>query len=131
MSRQMKERLVARILVIDDEEPIRDLIRALFEPEGLEILQAPDGEAGLEAFRRRHPDMVITDIIMERLDGFEVIKELRRQGSQVKIIAIAGRGDALLTRAMTLGADRALGKPFRLEELRSAVHDLLDNCTQR
>ena len=121
---------MARVLVIDDEEPIRRLIRALFGPEGHEVYQAPDGEAGLDIARRQHPDIVITDIVMERLDGFGVIQELRSDGSPVRIIAIAGRGDSVLTTAMAFGADRAIGKPFRLEELRNTVHALLEDVAK-
>jgi len=120
---------MARILVIDDEENVRDLLRDVLEERGHEVLEASDGDLGSALYRERPADLVITDIIMPNKEGLETILDLRRDYPEVKIIAISGgsrvgRHD-VLPLARTLGALRTFSKPFNLRELIDAVDELL------
>lgn len=120
---------MALILVIDDEEGMRALLRGLLEKEGHKVLEAPDGMAGIRLYQENRPDLVITDIFMPEKEGTQTILELRKSNPNVKIIAISGgelaaRFDVLGT-AKIFGALRVLTKPFRLEDMRQAVKELL------
>jgi CheY-like chemotaxis protein len=117
------------ILVIDDDENVLTLMRRMLEPEGYDVLDAPDGRNGLRLCSCRHVDLVITDIIMPEMEGLEVIMGLRREMPDVKIIAVSGGGRIqpgdYLELASALGADLTLTKPFTLNELRDAVRELM------
>ena len=115
---------MAHILIIDDEKSVLDLLRDVFEGAGHEVREARDGDEGLRLSREEPPDLVITDVIMPGRGGLEVIRELRREHPDSRIIAMAGMA-RVLPRAMEMGADYALGKPFRLGELLKAAEDLL------
>ncbi len=116
---------MARILVIDDESQVRKLIRHILEPEGYEIIEAFDGDDGLQLFLQTPVDLVITDLFMPNKDGLAVIQELRRMSPRIKIITItAGLGDDC-ARAHELGAARTLVKPLNMEELRDTVREIL------
>lgn len=120
---------MALILVIDDEEGMRALLRNFLEREGHKVLEAPDGMAGIRLYQENRPDLVITDIFMPEKEGTQTILELRKNNPNVKIIAISGgelaaRIDVLGT-AKIFGALRVLAKPFRLEDMRQAVKELL------
>ncbi|MCK4486615.1 MAG: response regulator [Desulfobacterales bacterium] len=114
---------MARILVIDDHVYIRDVLRQALERFGYDVLEAPDGEVGVRLYQEEPTDLVITGIIMPEKDGIEVIKELRREFADVKIIVLSASGRLLL--AKKLGAQRIFDKPFRLKEVLEAVKDLL------
>ena len=116
---------MARILIIDDEEELRDMLRLTLEAVGHDIEMASDGQDGLERYREKPADLVITDIVMPRKDGLETIEELRRDHPDVKIIALAAYGDSLLPMATDLGADDAMRKPFSRRDLLEAVDGLL------
>ncbi len=115
------------ILVIDDEENIRELVRAVLENAGYEVLDAADGDIGLEVFRSNQVDLIITDLIMPGKEGIETISELRKQQSDLKIIAISGAVDSstYLHLAGQLGADETIAKPFHVNELVETVGRLL------
>lgn len=121
---------MARILVIDDEFHLRDILREMLEMAGHEVFDAPDGDIGIKMFKEKLPDLVITDIIMPIKDGLEVITEIRRTDSRVNIIAISGGHNNFdnLNTAKTLGADRTFNKPFDWNELLKAVEELLGSC---
>ena len=120
---------MATILVIDDAEDLRVILRHLLEGAGYRVLEAADGEDGLRIWRKDAVDLVITDLIMPRKDGFHVITEIRRERPEARILAISGAGDRgrtnLLGEATRLGAARALPKPFDLPVVLQAVKDLL------
>ena len=119
-----------RILVIDDEETIRDIFRQMLEMEGFEVAEAPDGREGMMLQRKRPADLVITDLIMPDKEGLETIKELREEFPQVKIIAVSGGGwmdaESYLLTAKRIGADRALTKPVGRKTLLTSVRELLN-----
>jgi DNA-binding response OmpR family regulator len=118
------------ILVIDDDEIIRSLLRDLLERDGYDVMEAENGKTGLKLVRENGADLVITDLIMPEREGIETIRELRRDFSDVKIIAISGGGtigpETYLQMAKSMGAHRVFGKPFNLEEMSEAIRELLD-----
>lgn len=122
-----------RILIIDDEEMIRRILRRMLEVEGFEVIEAPDGRAGMMLQRESPVDLVITDLIMPEKEGLETIKELREEFPEVKIIAISGGGwleaDPYLVTAKRIGADRTLAKPMERKSLLAAVRELLCDVT--
>ena len=115
-----------RVLVVDDEEAIRSLIRAILEPMGYTILEAVDGRDGIRRFRESPTDLVITDMYMPRGDGLTVIRELRADYPTLQILAMSGsqRPDKF-SEAIRLGAVAMLSKPFGADELREAVAECL------
>jgi YesN/AraC family two-component response regulator len=118
-----------KILIIDDEESIRRVIRQSLEKNGYEVLDAPNGRDGLKIYHEALPDLVITDIIMPEMEGLETIMALRRGNPKVKIITISGggaKGFNYLPTALKLGALRAIAKPFTQRELLRTVFDLLE-----
>ena len=78
-----------RILVIDDEEIVRDMLRNLLQHADYEVTEAPDGDEGVRLYQAERPDLLITDVFMPGRNGLEVIKELREEDPDAKIIAIA------------------------------------------
>ena len=114
---------MATILVIDDQEPIRALLRVALEGAGYEVLEASNGRLGLALYRERSADLIITDIFMPEMDGLELMLELTRNFLNVKVIAMSGglEGEGGLTAAKLLGARQTFQKPLDMEELLRAV----------
>ncbi len=117
------------ILVIDDEEPVRTLLRNYLESEGYSVCMARDGKQALQLFAKYHADLIITDVFMPEKDGLEVLAALRQNGATLPVIAISGGGrmqmDDVLRIARSLGATRVLDKPIALELLLETVQELL------
>jgi len=120
---------MARILVMDDDPQIRDLLKQLLERAGYEVGVAPDGNAGLKLHRANPADLVITDIVMPEKEGLETIMEFRRSFPAVQIIAISGGGRIgpreYLNTARAMGAQKTFQKPVDLQELLAAVREAL------
>ena len=120
---------MARILIIDDEIRIRSMLRQMLERTGHEVVDAPDGDAGIKLYRNGPADLVITDLIMPEKEGLETIMELRCDFPDVKIIAISGGGrvgpTGYLEVTKKLGAQRIFAKPFAVKEILQAVHELI------
>lgn len=119
-----------RILVIDDEPDIRELLRRILEKAGYGVTEASDGAVGVKLYRENPADLIITDIIMPEKEGLETIMELRREFPGVKIIAISGGGKALhsvscLHLAEKLGAQRSIAKPINKALLLDSVAAVL------
>jgi two-component system response regulator (stage 0 sporulation protein F) len=114
---------MATILVIDDQEPIRALLRAALEEDSHEVLEASNGLLGLERYRERAADLIITDIVMPEMDGLELMLELRRSFPHVKVIAMSGglEGYEGLNVATLMGARQTFHKPFDIRALLDAV----------
>jgi CheY-like chemotaxis protein len=114
-----------RILIIDDEEPLRLLIRRILETSEHQAVEASDGRAGLAAFQAQPFDAVVTDIVMPGTEGVETIMELRKLDKNVRIVAISGGGILknldILKLARSLGANATLRKPFTADELLACV----------
>ena len=120
---------MARIILIEDSNNLRGILKKTLEYEGHEVLEAQDGKAGEKLYRKGCPDLVITDIIMPNKDGIETIIELRRDFPGIKILAISGGGrigsEHYLNMAKSLGAHDILGKPFKQNDLLKSVRKLL------
>lgn len=118
-----------RILVIDDDVQMREMLRQMLEREGYNVRDASDGKVAMRLFAEEPADLVITDIIMPEKEGIEVIREFRRDFPEVKIIAISGGGyvgpQTYLKIAKGMGAMRTFAKPVGRGELLDAVHDLI------
>ena len=114
-----------KVLVIDDEKSIRDIIGEYLTEEGFEFVEAPDGIRGLEIFRSVSPDLVILDVMMPKMDGWKVCREIRSE-SVTPVIMLTARGeeyDKLF--GFELGADDYMVKPFSLRELIARVKAVL------
>lgn len=114
---------MATILVIDDQESIRALLRVALEGAGHEVLEASNGRLGLEVYRERSADLIITDIAMPEMDGLEMMLELTRGFLNVKVIAMSGALESAgpLNVATLLGARQTFQKPLDMNQLLSAV----------
>ena len=118
---------MARILVIDDEDGVRRMLRMALELHGHEVLEAADGMQALRLVQQAPVELVITDILMPEKDGLEVIMALRSETPQLKVIAMSGGGRfnqvEALEIAEPLGAIAALRKPFRIDEMLETVEE--------
>ncbi|MBS2936141.1 response regulator transcription factor [Nocardioides sp. J2M5] len=115
-----------RVLVVDDDRAVRDSLRRSLEFNGYEVVLAADGAEGLVAVGAQHPDVVVIDVMMPRLDGIETTRALRAAGNDVPVLVLTAR-DAVGDRVEGLdaGADDYLTKPFALEELLARIRALL------
>ena len=114
-----------RVLVVDDELSIIKFLRANLEASGCEVLTALDGAEALQSFEMELPDLVILDIMMPKMDGFEVCRRLR-EWSQVPIIMLSARGDESdKVKCLDLGADDYITKPFGKDELIARVRAVM------
>jgi two-component system, response regulator, stage 0 sporulation protein F len=117
------------ILVIDDEEGIRALLRMILEGAGYKVLEAANGREGIDLYRRSLSDVIITDIDMPELNGLDMILALTHEFLDAKVIAMSGVGgeDNALDMAKLLGARRIMQKPFSMPTLLDAVQYELDH----
>jgi DNA-binding response OmpR family regulator len=116
---------MARILVIDDDADVRASIGKLLTRAGYDVVTAADGIAGLDLQHREPADLIITDIFMPGQDGLQTIRQLKKEGSGVKVIVVSG-GDRtgvmdLTEHARLMGAHHVLTKPFEMGDLLAAV----------
>lgn len=114
------------ILIIDDEAGVRELLADALKLAGFETLTAPDAMVAQTILRTSKPDLLIVDINMPLMDGFEFIEKIRSNGDQTPALMLSARADrADVTRGLTLGADDYVTKPFGLEELVLRIRAIL------
>jgi CheY-like chemotaxis protein len=122
-----------RILLIDDDDQVRMMMRMTLEKEGYVVEEAPDGSVGIRLYREQPADLVITDIVMPEKEGMETIMTLKRDFPSVKIIAISGGGKIAPARYLDLaeqmGVQRTFSKPLDRSELLMAIREVLDAQT--
>jgi two-component system, OmpR family, response regulator MprA len=132
---------MASILVVDDEPDVAEAIQAVLEHAGYTVVVANSAARALEALERREFDVVVTDVIMPKVNGLELIRKLRADSARVRIIAISGGGSfgplslkpeaisthAFIAAALDAGAEEVVTKPFDMEDLLSAVRRHLPN----
>lgn len=111
----------ATILIIDDQESVRMMLKRALEDAGYQVAEAANGRQGLERFRATPADLVITDLAMTEMNGLELILELTRAFLDVKVIAVSGDASDGLQAAKLLGARQTFPKPFDLSALLRAV----------
>jgi CheY-like chemotaxis protein len=121
---------MARILVIDDDAVVRNLLRTVLEAAGHAVVEAADGVEGVSACRSHEVDLVITDILMPEADGSWAIRRIKRDFPDITIIAMSGGGqiaksDTCLSVAQRVGASRVFEKPLPHDELLEAIRDLV------
>jgi two-component system OmpR family response regulator len=115
-----------RVLVVDDELNIAELVGTALSYEGFEVKLAHDGAGAIAAVQDFAPDLVVLDVMLPDLDGFEVQKRLRAGGDRVPVLFLTARDSVDdRVRGLTLGADDYLTKPFSLQELVARVHAVL------
>lgn len=115
----------ARILIAEDEAPLRNLVRMSLEAAGHEVIAVGDGEAALQAFMTQPVDLVILDVMMPKMDGFTVCEEIRKR-SEVPVIMLTALGSTEdLVRGFELGADDYIPKPFTFKEVQARIQAIL------
>jgi len=128
-----------RVMIIDDEEDIRIVLKETLVRAGFDVVVACDGKEGLSLLREKPADLVITDVIMRGKDGVETAYDIRMEFPQTKIVVMSGGGNAApigyeptavsttayLASAAAVGADMTITKPFDREELIKAVTELM------
>jgi CheY-like chemotaxis protein len=115
------------VLVIDDDDAIREYVGFMLRKEGFIVIEATNGNEGIAAARTNPPDLIITDLVMPDKEGIETIREITKLRPACKIIAMSGsvNSNAYLTMAKHLGAHCVLRKPFERSQLEEAVHQAL------
>ena len=114
------------ILVIDDDESLRDTVAVMLEQEGFTIAQAADGRTGLDRARTLKPDLLLVDLRLPGLSGMEVCKQLRSSNIKTPIIVLSAVGDEVdKVLLLEIGADDYVVKPFRVRELLARIHAVL------
>ena len=114
-------------MVIDDDSDTRELLRTTLESAGHQVVLAENGRQGVQRFKEKRADLVITDLFMPEQEGLETIKQLKMEFPEASIIAMSGKptGGTMLTVAKRLGATTVLQKPFLPEELLKVVEEAL------
>ena len=114
-----------KILVVDDEQLYRHLVKVNLESEGYEVIAAANGEEALDMVSNKHPDLVILDVMMPKLDGFSTLERIR-QFSEVPVIMLTGKNEEQdRVRGLNAGADDYVAKPFSATELVARVRAVL------
>ena len=124
--------LPSRILVVDDEPAIRRFLRTSLGAQGYQVDEATDGQAALELLRRIPPDVLVLDLGLPDLDGFELLRRLRAGGSALPVIVLSSRADEKgKVEALDLGADDYVTKPFGIDELLARIRAALRHRLQQ
>ena len=121
-----------RVLVVDDEPAIRRFLRTSLAAQGYRVIEAEEGQAALDTMRRGAPEVLVLDLGLPGIDGFEVIRQLRAAGSAVPIIVLSSRTDETgKVKALDLGADDYVTKPFGIDELFARIRAALRHRLQQ
>ncbi len=120
-----------RVYAVDDEEAIRELYRYALEDAGFEAVCFPDGQSLLDAVRKEKPDLLLLDIMLDGMDGYEILERLRRQeGADFPVIMVSAKGSEIdKVKGLNLGADDYLAKPFGVLELIARIRANLRRST--
>jgi len=115
-----------RLLLVDDEDNLRSMLEAALRHHGFDVVPVADGRSALEAAEREDPDLIVLDVMLPDLDGFEVCRRLRAEGTRTPVLFLTARDSTEdKVRGLTLGGDDYLVKPFSLEELVARVQAVL------
>ena len=114
------------LLIIEDDDNISTAIEEYFSRAGFEVYAAPDGIAGIEAAVRNRPDVVVLDLMLPKMDGLAVCKELRQKNPQMPILMLTAKDDVVdKVLGLEMGADDYITKPFSLRELEARIKSVL------
>jgi DNA-binding response OmpR family regulator len=123
---------MSRILIIEDERPMRTALADTLSAEGYRVLSAADGAAGLDQALAEKPDLIVLDVMMPKLDGFAVCAELRRLGVTTPVLMLTAKGQVGdRVNGLDAGADDYLVKPFSMDELLARIRALLRRTTKQ
>ncbi len=126
------EAVPLRVLIVDDEPPIRRFLRTSLSAQGYDIVEAEDGVKALDEVRRMSPDVLVLDLGLPGMDGLEVIRRLRGGGATLPIIVLSSRADeAGKVEALDLGADDYVTKPFGVDELLARIRAAMRHKLQQ
>ncbi len=121
---------MARIMVVDDEQVVREVLRLMLERDSHQVVEAENGKVALEQNRLEQADVIVADIFMPEMDGLQLIALLREESPQTRVVAISGsvyeRRRRFLEIAGRMQSVTTLAKPFTAKEVRAAVRDALD-----
>jgi DNA-binding response OmpR family regulator len=123
---EKRETIMSKILIIEDDDILQQGLVEILQFHGFQTLSARDGRLGLEGYRQQHPDLIVLDIMLPGVDGYEICRQVRRRDETTPILMLTARdreNDKLL--GFELGADDYLTKPFSLKELVARVQALL------
>jgi len=115
----------ARVLIVDDDADLVEGLRWYLEAEGFEIISATDGESAIEVFRSERPDLIILDIMMPKVDGIKVCETISSESDALIVMLSARDSDIDKVRALKLGADDYVTKPFNVSELVARIQALI------
>lgn len=117
-----------KLLIVDDQKGIRILLMEVFNSEGYETFEASNGKIALDIVKNEKPDLVLLDMKIPGMDGLEILKNIRKIDTEIKVIMMTAYGELdMIKEAMELGALAHFTKPFDIDELRHAVGQLFDN----
>ncbi len=117
--------MAKKILIVEDDDNIRELLRLYLEREGYEILEAENGAAGISRWKADQPDLILLDMMMPVMDGWQVCREIRESGSTTPIIMITAKGETMdKVTGLEMGADDYIVKPLEMQEVVARVRAL-------
>ncbi|MCI9484595.1 MAG: response regulator transcription factor [Clostridiaceae bacterium] len=117
--------MAKKILIVEDDDNIRELLRLYLEREGYEILEAENGAAGMSRWKADQPDLILLDMMMPVMDGWQVCREIRESGSTTPIIMITAKGETMdKVTGLEMGADDYIVKPLEMQEVVARVRAL-------
>ena len=124
-----------KILIVDDDDDVRRTLRRILERDGHVVVDCANGQEALRALTAQRPDLVITDVYMPEMDGIEFLVALREGDPDLPVLAVSGgarnSAEFVLEDASQLGANAVLPKPYKIEDMLTAVRDLLALARER
>ncbi len=121
---------MTKILVVEDDVNIAELLRLYLEKENFKVTIAHDGGKGVAEFEKEKPDLVLLDVMMPVMDGWSVLKEIRAS-SKVPVIMLTAKGETFdKVSGLEMGADDYISKPFEVKEVVARIHAVLRRCTE-
>jgi two-component system OmpR family response regulator len=119
--RKANGKVEGTVLVIDDDETVLDIVRLTLQPVGLTVVSASSGREGLAALDSIKPDVVVLDVLMPEMNGWDVCRQIRAQSEVPVLFVTVQTGDGYVVHGLEQGADDFLTKPFDIDELRARV----------
>ena len=124
--------MTAKILIVEDEPALMRGLKDTFSSKGFHVLSAADGQAGLDAAYSQNPDLILLDIMLPKINGYEICRALRQRGLEMPILMLTAKGqEEDIVLGLNLGADDYVTKPFRISELVARVNAFLRRSKSR